>query len=71
MLTPSASAKIIPGTPGTPPTCTNHNGDVIGSSCPGSSAGPGLGHTFNPGSPPTCNHNPSSTTSCPPGQNKP
>jgi len=28
----SASARITPG------GCTNHNGDVIGSTCPGSSA---------------------------------
>jgi hypothetical protein len=67
MLTHSASAKITQET--NPPTCTNHNGDVIGSSCPGSSSGPGHGHTFNPGST-TCHHNPSSTTSCPPGHNK-
>jgi hypothetical protein len=63
----SASARITQET--TPPTCTNHNGDVIGSNCPGSSSGPGQGHTFTPGTT-TCNHNPSSTTSCPPGQNK-
>jgi hypothetical protein len=55
-----ASARITQET-----TCTNHNGDVIGSSCPGSSAGPGQGHTESS----TCNHNPSSTTRCPPGQN--
>jgi hypothetical protein len=51
----SASAKITPG------GCTNHNGDVIGSTCPGSSANPGQGHTQ------TCNSNP--TGKCPAGQN--
>jgi hypothetical protein len=63
----NASAKITPGET-TPPTCTNHNGDVIGTSCPGSSAGPGNGHTFTPGTH-TCNSNPQQK--CPPGQNPP
>ncbi|HXS59196.1 MAG TPA: hypothetical protein VN703_00090 [Candidatus Sulfopaludibacter sp.] len=55
-LISSASASITPG------HCTNHNGDNIGPSCPGSSADPGQGHTQ------TCNSNP--TGKCPGGQNK-
>ena len=66
-LITSTSAKITQET--TPPTCTNHKGQVIGSSCPGSSSGPGQGHTFTPGTT-ACRHNPSSPTNYPPGQNK-
>jgi len=51
----SASARITAG------HCENHNGDTIGSSCPGRSSDPGQGHTQ------TCNANP--TDRCPPGQN--
>ena len=56
----SASARI---TPAQPPSCTNHNGDTIGTTCPGSSASPGQGHEQNPG---TCAQNPQNK--CPPGQ---
>jgi hypothetical protein len=51
----SASAAITPG------GCTNRQGTDVGSTCPGSSAGPGQGHIQK------CNSNPSGK--CPPGQN--
>ncbi|MDQ3868584.1 MAG: hypothetical protein M3250_03395 [Thermoproteota archaeon] len=43
--------------------------DVGATSCPGESATKGQRHVFVQEEQ-TCRHNPSSTTSCPPGQNK-
>jgi hypothetical protein len=69
-LITNVSAKITQET--TPSQCVQPESgqtDVGATSCPGQSATKGQGHVFVPAEQ-TCKHNPSSTTSCPPGQNK-
>ncbi len=60
----STTARITPGTPGTPPSCSNGNNQPPGQqpTCKGG------GLTQDPGTPPTPATNP--TGFAPPGQNK-
>ena len=60
-----ASAKITPGTPGTPPSCTNNGGNQPGGQQPTCNNDNGL--TQNPGTPGTPATNPAGHA--PPGQN--
>ena len=63
-LATPAAAKITPGTPGTPPSCTNGGGNQPGGQQPECQ---GAGLTQDPGTPPTPATNPSGHA--PPGQN--